>query len=126
MNGTEQFLIEQNVRSYIDLLAWEMDPKGRRIYCELLRMEAGRYAKEVAQLDEIDSWIKKCDRHIAQFRTLMGKSALFDCDSNPQCQRLIEGMLETKSILISLRQTVLGSVDVAEEMLAGKRSGAAK
>lgn len=120
MKQTEQFLIDQNVRNYIDVLAWEVDPRGRRIYSELLRLEEDRFAKEAVQLDVIEGWIKKCARHIGQFRTLMGKSGVMEMESHPDCQALIQGMLETKSILISLRQAVLGSVDVADALLAKK------
>lgn len=125
MNTTQQFLIEQNVQNYIAVLAWEVDPESRKTYSDLLRLEEDRYAREVAHLDVIDSWIKKCDRHIAQLRTLMGKRGVFDCESNPECRRLIEGMLETKAVLVSLRQMALGSVDVAEAFLA-RRSRAEK
>lgn len=122
MEEMKRLLTEQNVGKYIDLLAWEVDPKGRKIYSDLLRIEEDRYAKEVACLDAIDAWIKKCDRHIAQLHTLVGKSTLRNLESSPECQGLIHGMLETKSILISLRQKALGSLEISEKFLARKRS----
>lgn len=109
----ENFILEQNVLRFSELLKTENDPAARTMLSKLLLDEEDKFAVTAERLDRTDGHLVNCKAHITRQHDLIDRLNGDGHDVGP-AQRLLKNLLELHDLFISYRLRLLESLNQAK------------
>ncbi len=106
----ERFIIEHNVRAFIERLQIEPDFDTRATLKNLLIAEADRFGRRAERLEFVDHWIGECQSRVARLRAVLAEIES-DAAHSALAERTLKNLTELAVHLETHRQWLMQQMD---------------
>ena len=110
MDDLDLFIVENNVSMFFGRLAIEPQPAQRAVLSRLLVEEEDKFGERASHLDNLDSYIARCDIQIARHKRMLADGS-HDEDDLKRVTDTLANMLKFKSLLQGARHTAAQHLD---------------